>query len=177
VEKHHKILIVNNEPDTIELVTGFLKMHGFDIETATSAEEVMEKFSYQRFDVIISDAALPGMPGLTFLEMASQKCPTTIRIVLTDSANYDKVLRAYKRKAIYRFFAKPFDFPSLLAAVKQGIAGKELLEKNQLKKLMIEKQDSEKSNSEKLAIDKTQTGSIVLDETVSDFTKLLGNLE
>ena len=177
MDKHHRILLVNNEPETIELISSFLKNNGFDIETASSAEEVLNKYKYQRFDVIISDASLPGMPGLAFLEMAGQNCPMAIKIALADNSNYDKVLRAFKHKAVYRFFTKPFDFPTLLAAIKQGIAGKELLEKNQLKKLLTENQCDEKSNVEKLAIDKTQTGSIILNDTDSDFNKLLRNLE
>jgi DNA-binding NtrC family response regulator len=174
---HHRILIVNSESETTELIGSFLKMHNFVIETACSAEEVMEKYRYQRFDVIIVDATLPGMPGLAFLEMATQKCPMTVKILLTDNAHYEKSLRAFKRKEVFRFFSKPFDFPALLAAIKQGIAGKELLEKSQLKKLTSRNDDTEEADVEKLAIDKTQTGSIVLSDSTTDFCKLLGDLE
>lgn len=177
MDKQHRILIVNNESETTELISSFLKMHNFDIETASSAEEVMEKYRYQRFDVIIADAALPGMPGIAFLEMASQKCPMTVKILLTDNAHYEKSLKAFKRKEVFRLFSKPFDFPSLLAAIKQGIAGKELLEQSQLKKLCSRNAEPQEENVEKLAIDKTQTGSIVLSDSTADFRKLLRNLE
>jgi DNA-binding NtrC family response regulator len=177
VDRSHRILIVNNEFETTELISGFLKMHNFDIETASSAEEVMEKYRYQRFDVIIADAALPGLPGLAFLEMAGSKCPMTVKILLTDNAHYDNCLKAFKRKEVFRLFSKPFDFPALLAAIKQGISGKELMEKSHLNKLTSRNDKTEEVDVEKLAINKTQTGSIVLSDSTADFRKLLGDLE
>jgi len=180
MEKCRRILVVNNEVETTELISSFLIMHKFAVETASSAEEVLEKYQSQQFDVIISDTTLPGVTGLSFLEIAGQKWPLTIRILIADSANYDLALKASKRKKIFRFFTKPFEFMELLAAVNQGLANKAESGKHQLENASFLESLADVNISnlpEKLAIDKTQTGSIILNNTNSDFGKLLRDME
>jgi len=176
----HRILVISDELETREFIKSFLDTHEFDVESAPSAEEVLKKYQYEKFDVIIADAQLPGIPGLAFLGIAGQECPTTIKILLTDNANYEKAVRAAKKGEVFRFFAKPFDFSELLEAINQGIENKEQAKLSQIRKAytspLLDK-GSPKQPPEKLAIEKTQTGSIVLNETDSDFKTLLGNLE
>src|SRR4026209_2540634 len=58
-----RILVVDDESDTLDLVTMELTQHGARATAANSAGEALEKLEQLEFDLLISDIAMPGMDG------------------------------------------------------------------------------------------------------------------
>ena len=58
-----RILIVDDEPDLLELVRFNLSQAGFDVETATGGQEGIEKARRHRPDLVVLDLMLPDLPG------------------------------------------------------------------------------------------------------------------
>jgi two-component system phosphate regulon response regulator PhoB len=58
-----RILIVDDEPDLLELVRFNLCQAGFDVETATGGQEGLEKARRRRPDLVVLDLMLPDVPG------------------------------------------------------------------------------------------------------------------
>ena len=90
---NQKILLVEDDQPTIEILEEALKMAGFEIETAISAKEAMEKLKQVREgkkekpDLILLDLILPDMNGIEVLKEA-KKYPQTKDIKIFALTNY-----------------------------------------------------------------------------------------
>ncbi|HYA26573.1 MAG TPA: response regulator [Thermodesulfovibrionales bacterium] len=58
-----RILVVDDEPDIVELVSYNLKKEGFDVLSASDGEEALNKIRTDNYDLIILDLMLPGIQG------------------------------------------------------------------------------------------------------------------
>lgn len=58
------ILVVDDNPDNVKLLVFLLRKHGYQVETAASAEEALVVLSRFRPALILMDIQLPGMDGL-----------------------------------------------------------------------------------------------------------------
>jgi two-component system phosphate regulon response regulator PhoB len=58
-----RILVVDDEPDLLELVRCNLSQAGFDVETATGGQEGLDKARRHRPDLVVLDLMLPDVPG------------------------------------------------------------------------------------------------------------------
>ena len=61
-----QILLVDDNPSNLKLLTVILKFHGHTIHTALNAEDAEIMIAASSFDLILTDIELPGMDGLTF---------------------------------------------------------------------------------------------------------------
>ena len=62
-----KVLVVDDEPNIVELLTVSLKFQGFDVETANSGADALELARSWRPDAYILDVMMPGMDGFELL--------------------------------------------------------------------------------------------------------------
>ena len=64
-----KVLHVDDDPVCLKVAQRFLEAKGyFEVETACSAEEAMEKMKGKEYDAVVSDYMMPGKDGLQFLK-------------------------------------------------------------------------------------------------------------
>src|SRR5512138_2916271 len=103
----HKVLLVDDETDIINILKELIELEEFEVLTAGSGEEALAKMMENVIDVVISDEHMPGMPGTELLGIARSQYPDTIRILMTGYANLDMAIRAINDGEIYRFFTKP----------------------------------------------------------------------
>jgi DNA-binding NtrC family response regulator len=93
---------------------------------------------------------------------------------MTGHANLDMAIRAINDGEIYRFFTKPCNLQELIVTLKQAIRQKELLEKSRRLLLAYKQQSAVIKQLEHrypgmTKLDKTRTGSIIIDDTPDDF--------
>lgn len=62
-----KILIVDDEPDIIDILTFLLEREGYAVVTALSGKEGLQKISSESFHAVVSDLSMPEMDGLNLL--------------------------------------------------------------------------------------------------------------
>ena len=62
-----RVLVVDDEPDARELMREMLAMCGVDVTTAGSSDEAVAAFGRERFDLLVSDVAMPGEDGYRLL--------------------------------------------------------------------------------------------------------------
>jgi CheY-like chemotaxis protein len=62
------VLVVDDEPETLLLLSTVLTQCGAGVETASSAEEAFEKVKAWRPDVIVSDVGMPEEDGYSFMK-------------------------------------------------------------------------------------------------------------
>ena len=67
-----RVLIVDDEPDALELVAAVLSGRGAEVVPVESASEALEEMERQRFDVLVSDIGMPVMDGYALIEKVRQ---------------------------------------------------------------------------------------------------------
>ena len=63
-----RILVVEDEEQVRQSVDDVLIRQDYEVQTAESAEEGLERFEQQPFDVVISDVNLPGLDGIEMVK-------------------------------------------------------------------------------------------------------------
>lgn len=120
--KNKKILIVDDEPLLIEIISDYLE--GYQVISAKNGKEGLEKVESEKPDLVISDINMPVMTGLKMLECLREKGINTPVIVVTGYGDKEKMRDAWRLGA-YDFLDKPIDPDNLIhvvdAALKYGI--------------------------------------------------------
>lgn len=116
-----KILIIDDEKGIRTSLKFFLKGEGFEIETAETGEEGIEK--YQKFepDITILDINLPGIDGLDVLSEIKRKNKKALVIMITYRSEVKLAVHAMKLGA-YDYFMKPFNIIDIKNSVVEIIS-------------------------------------------------------
>ena len=121
-----RILIVDDERDTLDLVTMELTQHGARTTAATTAAEALEKLEHSEFDVLISDIAMPGVDGYGLIRMVRKQEAGKERripaVALTAYASVQDRMRAILA-GYNTHVAKPVEANELVTVVA-GLAGR-----------------------------------------------------
>ena len=114
-----KILVVDDEPDIVELVMYNLRKEGFDVSSAFDGEDALAKIRKEKFDFIILDLMLPGIKGMEICRiMRSDPRTKNIPIIMLTAKGeeIDRILGLEMGADDY--MTKPFSPRELLARVK-----------------------------------------------------------
>ena len=114
------ILIVDDDPDILRLISMRLSAAGYNTVTASNGMEAMSAISLQRPDLVISDLRMPAMDGIALLESVHNNHPTLPVIILTAHGSIPDAVRATQRGS-FGFLTKPFDSQELLQQVSAAL--------------------------------------------------------
>lgn len=103
----------------------------WDMQFVDSGEAALQMQSAEAFDVIVSDMRMPGMSGLDLLNAVQERCPQTIRILLTGQADRHAVLNSVA--TAHQYVSKPCDAHQLRDLLSKTIALTDLLENSAIK--------------------------------------------
>jgi len=78
-----RVLVIDDEPLVCDIITQYLTADGHIVETATNGREGMEKFRAGRFDLVVTDQAMPEVNGEQLTGFIKQTMPKTPVIMLT----------------------------------------------------------------------------------------------
>jgi two-component system sensor histidine kinase/response regulator len=116
----HKVLCIDDESHNLEALERLLRKT-FQVVTASSGPEGLEKLKDHRFSLIISDQKMPDMTGVEFFTQAKEQQPEAVRILLTGYTDLESVISAINQGQIYRYITKPWEPEEFLAITKQAI--------------------------------------------------------
>ena len=108
-----KVLLCDNDPDIIEIVSLILSGKGFQVFICTTCEEVTSKIEEYNPDLIIMDLWIPEMGGEAATQMLKASPKYKDLPVLILSANND-IEHIAKRSGADGFVAKPFEIKELI---------------------------------------------------------------
>lgn len=117
-----KLLLVDDEENILRSLQRVLRKEPYTLTTATSGDQAMGLMAEGRFDLVISDARMPGMDGPSLLSAIKKKYPWCIRILLTGYADIDSTIKAINDGQIYRYISKPWDDDELRLIIRQALA-------------------------------------------------------
>ncbi len=131
--EREKILLVDDESDILELLSGFLKGEGFAVQCAQSGAEAIEKFNQEIPDVMVTDIRMPGMDGLELLRRVKDMDKRVEVIVLTGHASIQIAISALKNDGAFDFLTKPMDhLEDLQITIEKAITHRNLIQENAL---------------------------------------------
>lgn len=138
------ILCVDDEKIVLDSLKEQLRSRlegGYMIETAESGADALELIEELAEDdlelaVVISDQIMPEMKGDELLKTVHEKCPRTLKILLTGQADAQAVGNAVNSANLYRYISKPWQATDLTLTVKGALRsynqGKQLEEQNEI---------------------------------------------
>lgn len=112
-----KVLYVDDEQNNLFSFKAIFRTD-FQITTAISAEEAIDKLGKDAFHVIVTDQRMPGMTGVEFLESILEKYPDPVRILLTGYTDINAVIDAVNKGKIFHYLSKPWDEEELRTTIK-----------------------------------------------------------
>ena len=101
------ILVVDDQPDVVDVIRQGLQSSGHTVAEANSGEAGLEKASANSYDVIVLDVMLPGMDGFEVARILRDRGVTTPILMLTARDQEDDVVQGL-REGADAYLAKPF---------------------------------------------------------------------
>ncbi|MFZ0827437.1 MAG: response regulator [Verrucomicrobiia bacterium] len=119
-----KVLVVEDDPDQLELIRSSLKAAGFAIGTAANGIDALLKTRSVAPDLIVLDLMLPGLNGFDICESLRQDPATaSVPIIMLTGMHGQFGRFAGLEAGASEFLFKPFDPQELIAKVK-GLLGR-----------------------------------------------------
>ena len=118
-----RILVVDDEPTNLHLLTHLLSREGYAVESAGDADTALEKIKNQRYNLILLDIKLPGMSGIELynnIQKISRSLSSRVLFITGDAMASDTRDFLSREKAPY--ITKPFDIEKLKRTVRRMLA-------------------------------------------------------
>ncbi len=127
-----KVLVVDDAPDTLDIIQKLLSFEGYEVILAATGEEGVKKVEEEKPDVVLMDISLPGIDGTEALKRIRTINPIQSVIMLTAFATVENAIQALKEGAS-DFVKKPFENEHLIHIVNQALEkSRTLTEKEEL---------------------------------------------
>jgi type II secretory ATPase GspE/PulE/Tfp pilus assembly ATPase PilB-like protein/DNA-binding response OmpR family regulator len=126
----YRLLFVDDEPGICHALVRVFRRENYEVVTAGSGEEGLQRLAEAPTHLVISDFMMPGMNGAEFLSQVKKNSPDTIRIMLTGHANTDAVMGAINEGAVYKFIIKPWNDDDLRVTVALALEHYDLVVRN-----------------------------------------------
>jgi DNA-binding response OmpR family regulator len=115
----HDILVVDDEGPILEMVVELLGDEGYDVRMARNVEAARSAIQMRQPDLLLIDARLPGVDGVTFLQTLRDEGYARFPCILMTA---DSELIRTQPQAANDYLAKPFEINELLAMVARHLA-------------------------------------------------------
>src|SRR4029078_10996786 len=105
-----EVLVVDDEADIRELVSGVLEDEGYAVRTAADSSSALDAIEDRRPSLVLLDVWLPGsrLDGLQILQEVKRRDPTLPVLMISGHGNLDTAVAAVRERAI-DFIEKPFE--------------------------------------------------------------------
>ena len=117
---NRSLLIVDDEPHVISSLKRQLRKEDFTIFSAGSGSEGMSVLNDQDVGVVISDMMMPGMDGVTFLNLVKERKPDTVRLLLTAHGSMENAVDAINRSRVFEYLTKPWESNRLVTSLHRA---------------------------------------------------------
>jgi len=118
------ILIVDDEINSLKVLSATLRKESFNVETARTGEEAISRFKNNHVDLVISDYKLPGIDGEALLEEIKAKNPNMPVILMTAYGTIERAVDAMKKGA-YTYLTKPVNLDIMISMVRDALQKRE----------------------------------------------------
>jgi len=134
-----RMMLVDDEERFLSTTKKLLVKKGYEVVTAASGSEALEKIRGQKIHVVVLDVKMPGMDGNATLREIKRQFPLTEVIMLTGHATMESAIDGLKLGAI-DYLMKPADIDEVIQKAEEAFEKRQRLEEKirvaQMRKLM-----------------------------------------
>jgi signal transduction histidine kinase len=157
------ILIVDDNPTNLKVLSDAISSLGWEILIATDGESAIEQAEYAQPDIILLDVMMPGIDGFqTCAELKKKPCTQDIPVIfltaLTDQ--FDKVLGLVTGGVDY--ITKPFNLDEVLARIQVHLKLRFLTKELEIKNQELDKLVEERTRNLSLTLEQLQQSQLQL---------------
>jgi CheY-like chemotaxis protein len=115
----HKILVVDDNPDSVTIMRGILESRGYEVASAIRGAEALEYLGTHAVDLVLLDVMMPEMSGIEVLQHIKADAATSqLPVVLVTAKTQDEdLLSGYQYGADY-YITKPFTGKQLIYGIE-----------------------------------------------------------
>ncbi len=126
-----RILVVDDEQETLDLISDFLDDNGFAVDTATNGEDALQLTEGNDYNVAVLDVHLPGMDGTEILKTLKERKPEIQIIMITGFGTIRDAVECMKLGAS-DFITKPILLDYLLITIRRVLEEARLKEEAEM---------------------------------------------
>jgi CheY-like chemotaxis protein len=112
-----KIMVVDNEPDIVDLTRTVLEIGGYTVVPSYSGEEALRKLEKEKVDLVLLDIMMPGMSGWDVFNRIKKKSKDIKVAFMSVLEISDKRKQVLLDEGLADYIMKPFDKETLLSRV------------------------------------------------------------
>ena len=120
MKEQRNVLIVDDEPNAIKVLSAILKEEGYDVLESTSVDSAIGIIKNQEIDAVITDLKMPARDGFQLFTYVSEHHPHMPVLFLTAYGTVESAVAAMRNGA-YDYFIKPPDYPKLKNVLARAI--------------------------------------------------------
>ena len=118
-----RILVVDDDPRLLHVVSMYLSIEGYDVDTAPNGEEGLQRLEALRPDLVILDVMMPGIDGLEACRRIKSNPETRqIPVVLFTALSRTDDVESGRAAGANRFINKPFSLIGLGAVIRSFLS-------------------------------------------------------
>lgn len=159
--KPRRILVVDDDPEAVLLVTKRLQPEGYLVDIAHDGQEALDKALAGNFNLILLDFKLPKLDGLEVLTRVKKAKPETSIVMMTAYGSERVAVEALRRGAD-DYLIKPIDDRDLLTTVKTSLDRSERRKKVEQAAEKLREVSSPDMEEKERLIDELRQSSITL---------------
>ena len=111
-----RILLVDDSPDIVQLLSDFLASYGCEVYKASTGKQAIDLLCHKEVEIAILDVKLPDTDGISLLDTIRLQDPTIAVVMITGYNDPDLIVEAMKKGAS-DFLMKPFSVDKLLLGI------------------------------------------------------------
>ena len=115
-----RLLVVDDEEPIRMAISRYLRSCGYQVDTAGSGPDAMQKLAREKFVLMLCDIRMPGMTGLTLLDHATAG-DTDLAVVMLSAVNDAATATDALAGGAYDYLVKPVELPELQKAVERAL--------------------------------------------------------
>ncbi len=124
----HQILILDDDPQILKVLSEFLGSEGYVCSTSDCSDDVIERLRTNDFDMLITDIQMPKCSGIEVTSRAKALNHDLSVVVMTGINEVGTAVQAMRAGAD-DYVLKPFDFSEISIAVSNGLEKRALIQK------------------------------------------------
>jgi DNA-binding NtrC family response regulator len=124
-----RLLVVDDDPVTIDLLKEVLSKEGYQVSTALSGEEAIAQGTDNLFDIIITDVRMGEKDGMDVLRFFKKNAPDTGVIMITAFGSIETAIEAI-REGAYDYISKPFKLDEIKFTIQRALEQRRLIQEN-----------------------------------------------
>jgi DNA-binding NtrC family response regulator len=123
------LLIVDDDPVTVNLLKEVLSKEGYDVVTALSGEQAIAHGMDSVFDIVVTDVRMGDKDGMEVLRSFKKIAPETMVIMITAFGSIETAIEAIRQGA-FDYISKPFKLDEIKFTISRALEQRRLLQEN-----------------------------------------------